>query len=301
MTGRARKPKQGKPIVLVPLGLLGLAVLIAVLLRGTNVALLNPKGLIASEQHRLIVFTVSVLLAIAIPTLFILYSFAWKYRETNTQATYDPHTRHGKLFSFGLWAIPCVVVLVLAAVMIPATHKLEPHRPIAATAKPLTIQVVALRWKWLFVYPEQHMATVNFVQVPVDTPVQFELTADEAPMSSFWIPNLGGQLYAMTGHTNRLNLVADTLGDYPGRSAEINGTGFAGMQFTTRVSSRQDFDTWTQEVQQSPEALDPTGYERLLAPSENNPPAYYATVQTGLYDKILTKYKGSQHSHTEHE
>jgi cytochrome o ubiquinol oxidase subunit 2 len=200
-----------------------------------------------------------------------------------------------------LWAIPTTVVFLLAMVMWPATHQLEPHKTISTNTKPLTIQVVALRWKWLFIYPEQNIATVNFVQIPTGTPVQFDLTADEAPMSSFWIPHLGGQLYAMTGHTNRLNLLADEPGDYAGRSAEINGAGFAGMTFTARASSPQDFNLWAQGIKQSTELLNTARYDQLLHPSESNSPAFYATVQPGLYDKILMKYKGSHEGHVENE
>jgi cytochrome o ubiquinol oxidase subunit 2 len=301
MTKRKSKLAQGKPIWMVPLGLVGLALLVATLLRGADVALFNPKGLIATEQHRLILVTVALMLMLAIPTLLLLYFFAWKYRESNDKAVHEPRTQYGKLFVVGLWVIPSTLIVILASIMLPATHKLEPLKPIASDVDPLTIQVVALRWKWLFIYPEQNIATVNFVQVPVDTPVRFELTADEAPMSSFWIPHLGGQLYAMTGHVNRLNLMADTPGDYPGSSAEINGPGFAGMKFITRASSQEDFDAWVQAAQRSPEALDSTVYGRLLAPSENHPPTLYSQVETNLYDKMLKKYMGSHDSHTEHE
>ena len=156
--------------------------------------------------------------------------------------------------------------------------------------------MVALRWKWLFIYPEQGIATVNYVQVPTGTPVTFELTADDAPMSSFWIPNLGGMLYAMTGHVNHLNLLAETPGDYPGSSAEINGAGFAGMKFTARATSMADFEAWVRLVKPSSEVLNAAEYERLLEPSENNPAVVYASVDRDLYDKVLMKYNGA-HNH----
>jgi cytochrome o ubiquinol oxidase subunit 2 len=150
----------------------------------------------------------------------------------------------------------------------------------------------------LFIYTEQNIATVNFVQIPVNTSVQFELTADEAPMSSFWIPNLGGQLYSMTSHVNRLNLMADTPGDYPGSSAEINGAGFSGMKFTARASSEQDFGLWVQTVKQSPNVLDGAVYDKVLAPSENNPVEFYSAYDEGLYDKVIAKYEGPGGGHT---
>ncbi len=269
------------------------ALLITYLLQGRNIALFNPRGLIAQEQHDLMLFTIIVMFAAAIPTFFVLYLFAWKYRESNTKRIHDPpHAHNSKFLVLGLWLIPTAIIALLTCVMIPATYKLAPHESISADAEPLTIQVISLRWKWLFLYPEQNIATVNFVQIPVNTPVTFELTADEAPMSSFWIPNLGGQLYSMTSHVNRLNLIADTIGDYPGSSAEINGEGFAGMKFTTRASSRSDFDQWVKVVKQSPNVLDTAGYKSILEPSENNPPAFYSAFDSDLYNKVVMKYRG---------
>lgn len=284
------------------LGLVGLGLVVTFLLQGTDIAILNPKGQVANEQFNLIVFSVALMMIMAVPTLFLLYFFAWKYRETNKKSDYDDQTRHGKLFVFSLWAIPTAFMIVLAVIMWPATHRLEPRKSIASDKKPILVQVVALRWKWLFIYPEQNIATVNFMQVPVDTPVQFDLTADEAPMSSFWIPHWGGQLYAMTGHLNRLNLIPGTVGDYPGSTAEINGRGFAGMKFVARVSTRESFDAWVEEVRQSQGVLDAATYEELVKPSENNQAGQYASYDEELYDTVLLKYGvTSDHSQTNHE
>lgn len=277
-----------------------LALFIRWQLQGSNVALLNPKGLIAHEQFDLMVYSTAIMLVIAVPTIFLLYFFAWKYRETNNKATYHPGMRHGKWFNFSVWAIPTVFMLVLAFLMIPATHKLDPRKAIAADSKPLTIQVISMRWKWLFLYPEQKIATVNFVQVPLNTPVRFELTADESPMSSFWIPNLGGQLYAMTGHVNRLNLMATTVGDYPGSSAEITGVGFSGMKFTARASSNENFDEWVQQVKRSSSVLDAQTYANVLQPSKNNPVVFYSGFEPSLYAKVVMKYTGVAGGHNHH-
>lgn len=286
-----------KTVTLIVLGLAGLALFLKILLQGYNVALFNPKGVIAKEELDLTILTTIVLLVIAVPTLFLIYFFAWKYRESNTKAKHDPNTRHGKLFNISIWLIPSLFAIVLAMIMWSATHRLEPQKQIAANAKPLTIQVVAQRWKWLFIYPEQGIATVNYIQLPVDTPVTFKLTADEAPMSSFWIPNLGGMLYAMTGHVNNLNLLADTPGEYPGSTGEINGAGFAGMKFTARVGSQEDFDGWVDGVKSRTTVLDSAEYEKLVKPSENHPPTSYAQVEGGLYDTVVMKYAGAGHDH----
>lgn len=302
MTKHKKKHSQGRSIWLTLMGLVCLGLIVAILLKGNDVTLLNPKGLIANEQFNLIVFSVALMMIIAIPTLFLLYYFAWKYREMNTTSAYDSQTQHGKVFNLSLWAIPTAFVIILAPVMWSATQRLEPKNSIASDKKPITIQVVALRWKWLFIYPEQNIATVNFVHVPTDTPVEFELTADEAPMSSFWIPHWGGQLYAMTGHLNTLNLIADTPGDYPGSSAEINGKGFAGMKFTARVSSEENFNTWVKEVRRSQDVLSAEAYETLVKPSENNPAEQYASYDAELYNKVLMKYgsHSSDHSPSNH-
>ncbi len=283
----------GAVISIILLALASLASLITYLTQGKNIALFNTKGLIAQEQLNLILYSGALLLAIGAPTVFLLYFTAWKYRESNAKAVYKPNLRHSKWFSFSMWAVPSAFILVLALAMWPATHRLAPNKSIAADVKPIRIQVVSLRWKWVFLYPEQKVATVNFVQVPVNTPVIFELTADEAPMSSFWIPNLGGQLYSMTGHVNQLNLIADKTGDYPGSSAEINGAGFAGMKFNARVSGAEDFVSWVEELRQSPDVLDAAAYESLVNPSESNPAAFYSAYENDLYNKVVMKYMGS--------
>jgi cytochrome o ubiquinol oxidase subunit II len=292
MPKNRKRNNLGRTVACIVLALIGLAAIIAVLLQGNNVALFHSKGMIAHEQRSLMITTLGIMLVIAIPALFLFFFTAWKYRESNSKAAHDPEARYGKFFVASFWLAPSAIAVVLAAIMWPAAHQLDPKTAITADVKPLTVQVVALRWKWLFIYPEQHIATVNFVQVPEHTPVRFELTADEAPMSSFWIPNLGGQLYAMTGHKNQINLIGDTRGDYTGSSAEINGAGFADMKFTTRISSQEAFDFWVRKVQLTGGTLDATAYDELVKPSEDNPTAFYAVADTqnDLYDTVLMKY-----------
>jgi cytochrome o ubiquinol oxidase subunit 2 len=298
MTKRNKKNIQGWIVPIFILGLVDLGLFIRRLLLGKNVTLFNPKGLIAHQQHSLMVFTLTMLFAIAIPTLFTLFFIAWKYRESNTKAKHDPEPRYRKSLDLGIWAVPTLIMLVLVGVMAPATHRLAPQKVIAADSKPLTIQVISLRWKWLFIYPEQQIASVNFVQLPVNIPVTFEMTADETPMSSFWIPNLGGQLYTMTSHVNRLNLMADTPGDYTGSSAELNGTGFAGMKFTARASTLEAFDSWVQSIKQTPAGLDAQTYKQLLTPSEYVPAVFYSSFDPNLYASVISKYEGpGGHTH----
>lgn len=260
------------------------------ILRDTNVALLNPKGTISEQQVKLAIYVTVILLIIGVLTLIALYLTAWKYRESNHAATYQPTSYSGKRFIIAIWLIPSVFAAVIAVIMYSATHRLAPQKVIEHQNKPMTIQVVSMNWKWLFLYPEQDIATVNFVQFPVDRPVTFEMTADEAPMSSFWIPNLGGQLYTMTSHVNKLNLLAETPGDYPGKSAEINGKGFAGMTFTARASSETEFNEWVNKVKQTNNDLSSTQYDDLLEPSENHPVTAFSSYENNLFAKVIQKY-----------
>lgn len=278
------------------IGLFVFGIVIGLSLRSKNIAVFNSAGSIASQQRHLIIFAGLVVLAVAIPTLTVLYFMAWRYRDSNTKSSYQSEDKTGKFFNITIWAFPTAVMLLLAIVLVPATSRLQPSKAIASGAQPITIQVMAMRWKWLFIYPAQNIATVNFVQIPKDVPVVFTLTADEAPMSSFWVPNLGGQLYAMTGHINRLNLIADRIGDFQGRSAEINGAGFEGMKFTARVSSEEDFQSWVRSTQRTPAALDTSAYANLLKPSENNKAEMYSPVDASLYSAAVMKYMGS-HNH----
>lgn len=290
----------GLVLLIVFMALANFALLIKLLVQDKNIALLNPKGFIAQEQHNLLVYIVTVSCIVFIPTLIICYFIAWRYRETGARVAHTPKANRSKVVVAAMWLVPTAVLVVLASVMIPATHQLAPQETIPSGKVPLKIQVVATRWKWLFLYPEQNIATVNFVQVPIDTQVTFELTADEAPMSSFWIPNLGGQLYAMTGHVNPINLMATKTGDYPGSTPEINGRGFAGMKFTARASSEEDFNQWVRTVQGSRSLLSSTAYEELVKPSENNPVALYSAYEKDLYDKVVMKYSRSDEGHTHH-
>jgi cytochrome o ubiquinol oxidase subunit 2 len=276
-------------------GLIELTLVLKWLLIGKNVSLFNPQGYVSHEQHNLFLLLVVLLVFAAVPVVLFLYFVAWKYRESNTKAVHTPKEHKSKLLVFSIWAYPLIFFVIFTAILIPATHRLEAKDTIASDKEPLKIQVIALRWKWLFLYPEQNVASVNFVQLPVDRPVSFDLTADDAPMSSFWIPNVGGQLYAMTGHVNRLNLMADHIGVYRGSSAEINGHGFADMTFQANVGAESDFDMWVRNLQQGTTKLDTAAYEELIRPSQTVQPAYYNGYDSDLYATVVSKYMSHAH------
>lgn len=282
-----------KTLALLFGGLAVFGLFIASRLHGKNIATLNSSGLIASQQKDVMIFALAMVLSVALPTVLILYFVAWRYRESNHKVKYHPDSKDSRWLNWFIWGLPSALVIVLALVLVPVTHKLQPNKALVSSVQPLNIQVVAMRWKWVFIYPEQHIATVNFVQIPKGVPVNFDLTANDAPMSSFWVPNLGGQLYAMTGHVNRLNLLGTKNGDYPGRSAEINGAGYEGMRFTARVSSEADFKDWIQTTQQIPSPLDKATYDKLASPSENSPTALYSPIDQRLFPDTVMKYASS--------
>lgn len=255
----------------------------------SDLILLNPAGIIAAQERDLLVFTVLLGLVIIVPVVLLLYLTAYRFRSTNKKATYMPDWHLTPLHQGLLWLIPTIFIVIIAVVTWNSTHQLEPNKSPDSSKKPLTIQVVALRWKWLFIYPEQNIATVNYVVFPEKTPIEFKLTAD-APMSSFWIPHLGGQLYAMEGMVNTLYLMADKTGEFPGSNAEITGDGFAGMRFVAKATTNDDFTSWVASVKQTETTLSESAYEELVLPSERVPERSYASVTAGLYNDIVMKY-----------
>lgn len=284
----------------VQLGVL-LSILVAVLLvvffHNKNFAVLNPAGTIAEKQRNLILIATGLMLIVVIPVFVMLALFTWRFRDTNhRKQKYTPEWDGSRLLEVLWWGFPMAIILILGVITWKSSHDLDPFKPIEASSKPLTIQVVALEWKWLFIYPEQNIATVNYLNVPKDTPINLEITAD-APMNSLWIPQLGGQIYAMSGMSTNLHLKADRVGTYKGSSANLSGDGFAGMKFDVHAQEQFDFNQWVKQSRQS-QTLDAPAYESLAAKSKNNPPATYS-AKDDLYTHVLDKYPyahGASHS-----
>ncbi|HVX57304.1 MAG TPA: ubiquinol oxidase subunit II [Candidatus Saccharimonadales bacterium] len=255
----------------------------------TNVPVLEPAGTIGQKQKDLIVFALGLSLIVVIPVYALLFSFAWRYREGNSKRhKYSPELTGNRWAEAVWWLIPTVLIIILSVVTWDSSHTLDPYRQIASKTAPLRIQVIAMDWKWLFIYPDQHIASVNFFQFPVNTPLDFQITSD-APMNSFWIPQLGGQIYAMPGMMTQLHLIADRAGSYNGSSANISGDGFAQMTFVARASSQADYAAWLHHARQSSEHLDTTNYNRLATPGESQVRSYSA-VQDGLFQTEVFKY-----------
>ena len=201
------------------------------------IAVLFPKGIIGIEERNLLYIIQAIMLLVILPVYILTFIFSWKYRADNTKATYDPDLVDNHFAEYIWWGIPLVMTLIVGGLTWVKTYELDPFKPIASKNKPMTIQVVALQWKWLFIYPEEKIATVNFVQFPKDTPVHFEITAD-APMNSFWIPAFGGPDLRHAEDEDRLNLIANQTGDFRGSSANLSGEGFSGMHFIDEFFDR---------------------------------------------------------------
>lgn len=265
---------------------------------GELIAFLFPKGAIAFKQRDLLLIIQAFMLLIVIPVYILTFLFSWRYRAHNTKANYAPNWDHSHLAECIWWGLPCLLILVIGTLTWIETYRLDPYKPLASDKKPMTIEVVALQWKWLFIYPEEKIATLNFVQFPEQTPIHFKITAD-APMNSFWIPQLGGQIYAMPRMQTELHLIANEVGDFRGSSANLSGVGFSGMHFIAKASSDEDFHQWVQSAKQSTNRLGAEEYRQLALPSSNSPVTIYQLTEENLFDQVLMKYMPPNHSNSE--
>ena len=275
----------------------GLLFLSFALLAGCNTVVLNPSGDIAAQQGNLVVISTALMLLIIVPVIALTILFAWRYRKNNTEARYEPDWDHSTKLELVIWGAPLLIIIALGLLTWISTHTLDPYRPLAridaerplpADHKPLIVEVVALDWKWLFIYPEQGIATVNELATPVDVPVRFKITASTV-MNSFYIPALAGQIYAMPGMETKLNAVLNEAGTYEGFSANYSGAGFSDMRFKYLGMKQADFDRWVQEVKTKGSALDRSVYQQLEKPSEREPVRRYGNVDHDLYHAIVNR------------
>lgn len=286
---RARTLRRRK-IAAVAVAALLVALALALYLHHHTVAVLQPAGTIAS-QERSLMYTAALLGMIVIIPVYILTVFIfWKYREsTKTDKKYTPDWDHSRWLEGVWWAIPLIIITILSIIAWRSSYALDPFKPLAATAKPLVVQVVALDWKWLFIYPSQKVASVNQARIPVNRPVTFDITSDTV-MNSFWVPQLSGQIYAMPGMSTELHLMAGRAGSYKGSSANISGDGFAGMDFSVKAEPESDFDAWTTATAKTAGTLTLASYNQLAKPSRDNPISNYSVGTPNLFDYIVMKY-----------
>ena len=268
-------------------GVLTVVLISVATLGGCSEGVLDPKGPIASAEREILFNSLGIMLAIVIPTILAILGVAYWFRASNARAAYMPDFHYSGRLELLVWSVPSMTVLLVGGVAWIGAHDLDPRRPITSTIKPVTVQVVSLDWKWLFIYPEQGIASVNHLTVPVGTPVSFELTSSSV-MNSFFVPQLGSQIYTMSGMVTRLQLQADHPGSYPGLSANFSGEGFADMGFKVNAVPAAQFAQWVTAARNSGPALDATSYADLAKPSRALAPFTYRSVASGLFQQILS-------------
>ncbi|MBL8030182.1 MAG: COX aromatic rich motif-containing protein [Candidatus Doudnabacteria bacterium] len=277
-------------LVVIDVFLLGLALWFFVWpkIRLVNFALLQPAGEVAIKEYMLFKLVLFLMLVVAIP-LFCFAVFILKRRKHEKISLFEKNKSHEGLWQIFVWLVPVILIFSISVINWKSTHDLDPYKPLSLKKEPIVIQVVALNWKWLFIYPNERIATINFLQVPEQTPIEFNLTAD-APMNSFWIPRLGGQMYSMAGMTTKLHLQADQKGDFEGFAAEINGRGFADMNFVLHSVSETDYGNWLKNVKSKSLKLTLKEYERLSEEEKKHEPEVFSFVEDSLYEKIMEKF-----------
>ena len=267
------------------------------LLSACDTVVMKPSGDIAAQQAQLIVVSTVLMLIIIVPVIILIVVFAWRYRASNTSATYLPDWDHSTGLELVIWGAPLLIIIALGLVTWISTHLLDPYRPLSrldaarplpASVKPLIVEVVALDWKWLFIYPELGIATVNELVAPVDVPVRFKLSASNV-MNSFYIPALAGQIYAMPGMQTTLNAVINKGGVYEGFSANYSGAGFSDMRFKVHGKDAAGFDAWVASVKSAGGALDRAAYLRLVQPTIKDAVRHFGTAEAGLFDAIVER------------
>jgi cytochrome o ubiquinol oxidase subunit 2 len=286
-SGSVPRAPWAKAALALPLALLG----------GCNTVVLNPAGDVALQQGNLVIFATVLMLVIVVPVIALVCLFAWRYRASNEEAAYEPEWDHSTQLELLIWAAPLLIIICLGAVTWTATHLLDPYRPIeriakgrpvAPNTKPLDVQVVALDWKWLFIYPEYGIATVNELAAPVDRPIRFRITASSV-MNAFYVPDLAGMIYAMPSMETKLHAVINKQGDYAGFSSNYSGAGFSGMRFRFHGLDDAGFAAWVTKNKAANHPLTRANYIRLEKPTENVPVIRFAAIDPTLFDAVVNQ------------
>ena len=271
------------------------AALAVLALTACKPVVLSPTGDVAAQQRDVLITATLLMLIVIIPVMALTVYFAWKYRASNTSADYRPDWDHSTKLELVIWAVPLLIIICLGAVTWVGTHLLDPYRPLGRISadtprteahQELRVDVVALDWKWLFIYPEQGIATVNQLAVPVDRPVEFRLTSSTV-MNAFYIPDMAGMIYAMPAMETTLHGVLNQEGTFQGLASHYSGAGFSGMRFKTHAMQPADFDRWVAEISAGDQRLDRAAYLKLEHPSENVPPMQFASVDPELFSRVV--------------
>jgi cytochrome o ubiquinol oxidase subunit II len=276
-------------------GLLAVVLIGVATLGGCTEGVLDPKGPIAAADREILLNSLGIMLAIVIPVILATLGVAFWFRASNERARYRPNFAYSGRLEMLVWSIPAMTVLLVGGVAWVGAHDLDPGKPISSTVRPINVQVVSLDWKWLFIYPEQGIASVNKLVVPVGTPISFELTSSSV-MNSFFVPQLGSQIYTMAGMATRLHLQADHLGSYAGFSAMFSGDGFPDMRFTVDAVTDDGFAQWVRQTGEAGSVLDKQAYADLVKPSKAVVPFTYRAVAPDLFGGIVNAGMGTQGS-----
>jgi cytochrome o ubiquinol oxidase subunit 2 len=267
-----------------------LALSLVPLLSGcSDLYILEPKGPIGEAERILILQSFGLMLIVVVPVIVLSILIPWRYRATNTKATYTPDWAHSILIEVVVWLVPALIVGALGVLMWGSTHRLDPYKPIASDVPPLEVEAVSLDWKWLFIYPQLSIATLNQLVFPAKTPLSLRITSDTV-MTSFFVPQLGSQIYAMAGMETKLNLEADKTGKYLGENTQYSGNGYSYMRFDAMATTKEDFDRWVEKVKRSPEVLDHERLAEIEKPSARVPVEHFSGVTPKLFDSIIAKY-----------
>ncbi|BBQ13794.1 TPA: ubiquinol oxidase subunit II [Stenotrophomonas maltophilia] len=270
---------------------LALVALACVGLSGCDWVLLDSKGMVGLAQRDLILICIGLMLIVVIPAIVLTFVFAWRYRAGNTKAKYMPDWSHSTKVEIVVWGVPLIIIAVLAVIVWKSTHELDPYKPLDVAGEPLHVDVIATDWKWVFVYPDLGIATVNQLNFPANRPLAFNITSNST-MNTFFIPQLGGQIYAMAGMRTQLHLIANEPGQFRGMSGNYSGHGFSNMKFIATASSNEDFERWVAEVRNAPAALSFTQFKALAAPSKNAPVQHFSSVEPLLFKKVIDQFIG---------
>jgi cytochrome o ubiquinol oxidase subunit 2 len=255
-------------------------------LAGCAAGVLDPRGPVGHAERTILFDSVAIMLTVVLPVIVATLAFAWWFRASNSRARYLPEWAYSGRVEFIVWSIPALIILFLGGVTWISSHELDPFQPIRSENAPVEVEVVSLDWKWLFIYPDQGVASVNHLVIPAATPVHFHLTAATV-MNSFFVPQLGSQIYTMPGMTTQLNLLADRPGDYPGLSAQFSGDGFADMHFDVQAMTPADFRAWVDGARHAGGMLDTGAYRQFLQPGTEPRPRTFGAVEPGLFQTIL--------------
>ncbi len=263
----------------------------------SNLVLFHPKGPVGHSERFVIIAAFALMMIVVLPVIFMALWFPWKYRASNTKAKYMPKWNRSIAIDLVVWLVPVAIIMALALLTWSRMFTLDPYHPIESSAKPVTIEAVSLDWKWLFIYPDRNIAAVNQIVFPAGVPLNFRITSDSV-LTSFFIPQLGSQIYAMPGRQSQLHLLAAEAGTFEGHNQQFSGKGYSDMHFAAIAVSAEAFEAWVRKVSESPGKLDSSEYGKLKTPSLDYPVTYFSSVDQGLFEGIINSYRAGDGNST---